>query len=265
MKKIYVGDIVSRAWDLAVKHWPIFVLLSLVSSLGSNFGYSFDKDILRGLGQNPDPQAVAEAISQSMQFSPWIILGVLLSLYIGFITFRMLYNAATTGKPYENFGDALKIDINQFAIFFCVELAVGIIVGVGTLFCVLPGIFLGVRLLFAPMIAAVENVGFGEALSRSWNMTSGSFWDLFLLGLTAIGICILGFCACCVGLYFADVVVNFMLMLAYLVLRSYLPSAAPAAEPFNPAAPAAPEAPAAPAAPEAPAAPAENSDYQEVQ
>ena len=249
MKKIFVGDTVSRAWDLAVKHWPMFVLLSLVKSLGSNLGLTVNKDVLSGMGQNPDPQEVAEAMREAMQFSPWIIIGVLLSLYIGFITFRMLYNAATKGKTYESFGEALKIDINQFAIFFCVELAVGIIVGLGTVCCILPGIFLGVRLLFAPLIAAVENVSFTEALSRSWNMTSGSFWDLVLLGLTAIGIAILGFCACCVGVYFADVVINFMLVVAYLVLRSYLPSAAPAEEPIAPA---------------APAAPAENNDYQEV-
>ena len=73
--------------------------------------------------------------------------------------------------------------------------------------------------MFAPMLVAIENVSFGEAFTRSWQMTSGNFWNLFLLGLTAIGIAILGLCACCVGIYFADVIINFMMVLAYMVLR----------------------------------------------
>ena len=30
MKSFEIGDIISRAWDLAVKHWPIFVLIVLI-------------------------------------------------------------------------------------------------------------------------------------------------------------------------------------------------------------------------------------------
>ena len=219
MKQLVIGDTISRAWDLAVKHWPIFVLFSLVNYLFSGFGVRYDQEALMSLGQNPDPQVVAETIREAITVSPWLILGVLVSIYLGFVVYRMLYNAATIGKPYETFADALKVDVNQLAIFFCVNLAMGFIVGAGTLACILPGIFLGVRLLFAPIIAAVENASFGEAFTRSWEMTKGNFWNLFLLGLAAIGIYILGFCACCVGVIFAEVVVQFMLMVAYLTLK----------------------------------------------
>ena len=30
MKKLFIGDIVSRAWDLAVKHWPVFLIIALI-------------------------------------------------------------------------------------------------------------------------------------------------------------------------------------------------------------------------------------------
>lgn len=219
MKKIVIGDIVSRAWDLAVKHWPIFVLLAFVNSIFTNVGMRFNQESFTSLGQNPDPQEVYRAFAESVTLSPWLIVGVLLMTYIGFITYRMLYNAITIGKPYENFVDILKIDINQFAIFFCVGLVYGLIIGIATVCCILPGIFLGVRLMFVPLLAAIENVSFAEAFRRSWQMTSGSFWDLLLLGFTTIGIAILGFCACCVGLYFAEVIINFMMVLAYMTLK----------------------------------------------
>ncbi|MBQ8936562.1 MAG: hypothetical protein IJ066_02375, partial [Bacteroidaceae bacterium] len=65
MKKIVIGDIVSRAWDLAVKHWPVFVVISIITSLCSNFGVGYDPSLLTGLGQNPDPQALAEALREA--------------------------------------------------------------------------------------------------------------------------------------------------------------------------------------------------------
>ncbi|MDH3346455.1 MAG: hypothetical protein OEL75_04645 [Kiritimatiellaceae bacterium] len=53
------------------------------------------------------------------------------------------------------------------------------------LFCVLPGVYIYVRLLFVSLILLEEReAGLIEALSRSWLMTRGNFWNLF--GLTAI-------------------------------------------------------------------------------
>ena len=50
-------------------------------------------------------------------------------------------------------------------------------------------------------------------------MTKGHFWELFLMGLTMIGIAILGFCACFIGVFFADVVVDFMLVVSFFILK----------------------------------------------
>lgn len=219
MKQISIESIVSRAWDLAVKHWPIFVLLSIVTNLFGGCGMNYDSTVLTGIGQNPDPQVVAEMLRDSITVTPWIIVGVLVSLYLGFIIYRMLRNAIELGRPYEVLTDVLKVDLTQFAIFFAVDVCMGIIVGLGTVLCIIPGIFLGVRLVFAPVIAATEDVTFSQAFSRSWDMTKGHFWSLFLLGLAAIGIAIVGLLCCCVGLFFAEVIINFMLVVAYLDLK----------------------------------------------
>ena len=219
MKKIEIGDIVSRAWDLAVKHWPVFVLIAFIEECFSGIGVNYDSTALSGLGQNPDPQLILETMRESLTVSPWLIVGLLVSLYLGFITYRMLRNAIVNGKPYETVGDALKIDITQFAVFFAVEVCYGLAVCIGSFFCLIPGLFILVRWMFAPLIVATENVSFTEAFSRSWNLTKGHFWSLFLLGIVAVGIVILGLCACCVGVFFAEVIINFMMMLAYLDLK----------------------------------------------
>lgn len=216
MKKIVIGDIVSRAWDLAVKHWPIFVLLIFVNSALSGLGMSIDpEDYITGIQTN-SPEMIAEAV----KVTPWLAVAVLIGIYLGYVILNLYVNASRTGKPYSTMSDAFKVDINQLAIYFVVDLCLAFIIAIGCSLCVLPGIWLGVRLCYAPLLAATQGASFTESFSRSWEMTKGNFWDLFLMGLTMIGIAILGFCACCVGYYFAAVVIYFMYVLSFYALKA---------------------------------------------
>lgn len=242
MKKLSIGEIVSRAWDLAVKHWPIFVLFSVVTSLISGLGVSLDPATYAQIFSVTDSSTQAELLSEALQVNyPLVILGVLLTIYLGYVVINMYVRAHQTGRPYTAFGDVFKVDINQLAIYFCVELVYGLIVGLGCVLCILPGIFFAVRLWYAPLLAATQGASFGEAFSRSWEMTKGHFWDLFLMGLTMIGICILGVCACFVGVFFAEVVIEFMLVVSFFMLKpaepepAYEEYAEPAAEAYQPA------------------------------
>ena len=221
MKKLVIGDIVSRAWDLAVKHWPIFVLLSFVYNMISGFGVNINQDLyLEGI-QNNDPMLISQAIT----VSPWMAVTFLLAIYLSYVMYNLYVNAYTTGRPYRTMGDVFKVDFNQLAIFFAVEFVYGLIVGIGCCACIIPGIFFGIRLWYAPMLAATQGASFTEAFSRSWEMTKGHFWELFLLGLTMIGIAILGFCACCVGYFFACVIMYFMLVISFFILNPEQPTA----------------------------------------
>lgn len=227
MKKFEIGDVVSRAWDLAVKHWPIFVLFAFVESMLSGIGVSLDPATYAEIFSVTDPQTQAELLSDALQVNYITLsIGALLSIYLGYVAINMYVRAYKTGRPYTSVGEIFKVDINQFAIYFCVSLVYGIIVGLGTVCCILPGIYFAVRLWYAPLLAATQGASFGEAFSRSWEMTKGSFWNLFLLGLTMVGIVILGLCACCVGVYFAEVVVEFMLVVSFFMLKPEEPAPA---------------------------------------
>lgn len=220
MKKIVIGDIVSRAWDLAVKHWPIFVLLTLVNSMLSGSLYSFDSETLMEAVNSGDSAAIFRAYSEALSFNPiWGTIGFLLTFYLAYIGYNLYVNAVRLGKPYETMGQIFKVDINQLAIYFCVNVVFGIIVCTGCCLFIIPGIWLGVRLMYAPLLAATQGATFGEAFSRSWEMTKGNFWSLLLLGIVAILIALMGFVACCVGYLFAAVIVEFMLVLSFFVLK----------------------------------------------
>lgn len=220
MKKLVIGDICSHAWDLAKKHWLVFVIISVISSLISNFLAAPNQPDQTAFINNPNPQVFFDYMMDLYRLNwPTLSLSFLFSCYLAIVVFRMLVRAVRTGKPYASLVEALKVAPLRYVGYVCVVIASFIISGLGTLFCILPGIFLTVRYEFAPLIYATENVGFFEAFGRSWRMTSGHFWKLFLLGLAAFGIMILGFCACCVGIFYASVIVKFMFVLAYFELK----------------------------------------------
>lgn len=219
MKKLVIGDIVSRAWDLSVKHWPIFVLLILAEGCFSSIGLDYDTSAFSSIDPNASFPVIMEAYNNAFSLSPFFIIGFLLACYFGYINVRMMRRAAEVGSPYDSLSDGFKIDIKNFLFYVLIMIAFGLLLGLGYTLCILPGIFLTVRLLFVSVIAATEDVSFGEAFKRSWAITKGHFWELVLLILCSLGIIILGLCACCVGVIFAEVVTNFLFVSAYLTLK----------------------------------------------
>ena len=225
MKKLEIGAIVSQAWDLAVKHWPIFVLFSFVTSLISGLGVSVDPERYAELITNSsDPAAQVAMLAEVIQVNYILVtIGFLLSIYLSYVVYNLYVTAYCKGKPYESMASIFKVDLNRLAIYFCVGFVYGIVVGLGTCLCILPGIWIAIRLWYAPVLAATQDVTFGEAFSRSWQMTKGHFWELLLMGITMIGIAIVGFAACCVGIFFADVITNFMLIISMFLLMPQAP------------------------------------------
>ena len=128
MKKIVIGDTVSRAWDLAVKHWPIFVLLVVIYQMINGLGLNIDFPMYTEAITNNDPALMSQAIT----VSPWLAVTFLLGIYLNYVMLNLYVNAYCTGKPYSTMSEAFKVDFNQLAIFFCVQLVFGLIVGLGT-------------------------------------------------------------------------------------------------------------------------------------
>jgi hypothetical protein len=92
-------------------------------------------------------------------------------------------------------------------------LLVEIVLIVGFILLVVPGIILAVRLSFVPFLVVDEGLGPTEALFESWRRTAGYSWTIFGAGLLAILIIIVGFILLVVGSIPAT-------MLAYLALAS---------------------------------------------
>lgn len=57
---------------------------------------------------------------------------------------------------------------------------------IGSFLFVVPGVFLGISLMFVPIYVAAEDDNFVTAFGRSWSLASGNRWNLFLLSLTIV-------------------------------------------------------------------------------
>ena len=82
------------------------------------------------------------------------------------------------GKPMRKFSNRVQIR----ALLF-VPLLQAIIIGLGLICFVVPGIYFAVRFSLARNIAIDEHCRSTHALAVSWRMTQGNFWSLLPVGI----------------------------------------------------------------------------------
>lgn len=105
-------------------------------------------------------------------------------------------------------GDKLEIK-DMFAAFrnywnaVLANLLVGVIVAIGTVLLIVPGIIFACKLAFVPYLVVDRKMGVIEAVKESWCMTNGHAWQVFLIGLLAIPISIAGLICFGVGIVIA--------------------------------------------------------------
>ena len=79
------------------------------------------------------------------------------------------------------------------------NLLVAVIVIVGFILIIVPGIIFACKLAFTPYLVVDRKMGVIEAVKTSWRMTNGHAWKVFLIGLLAIPISIAGLICLGVG------------------------------------------------------------------
>ncbi len=102
--------------------------------------------------------------------------------------------------------------------YLVVKILTGIIVIVGLVLLIVPGIIAALALIFATYLVIDRNLGPIEALKESMRLTKGHRWNLFLLALSLILLNVLGAIALLVGLLVTIPVSLFAVAHAYRTL-----------------------------------------------
>ena len=81
------------------------------------------------------------------------------------------------------------------------NIVVGIIIGLGIIMLIVPGIIFACRLAFVPYLVVDREMDVMDALRVSWDMTRGYGWQIFLMGLLAVPVVLLGILCFVVGVF----------------------------------------------------------------
>lgn len=117
-------------------------------------------------------------------------------LLVGFVSLVLAIGALRTFADDET--EVLSMDMFQRNLLYAAVnmviggIVFGIIIAVGLVLLIIPGIFLLVSLLFWNVYVAVEDRNFIDALQESWALTKGSRWQVFgvilIIGLVSIAV-----------------------------------------------------------------------------
>ncbi len=119
------------------------------------------------------------------------ILVILIGAAIGVIIWAILQAAMLRGAAQATIGDPVDVEasyrwgLNRFGSVLLVAFLVGIVVGVGFILLVIPGIIFLVFLSVSEPALIVENRRGTDAMSRSWNLVRGHFWHALVVILVA--------------------------------------------------------------------------------
>jgi hypothetical protein len=121
-----------------------------------------------------------------------------------------------------------KIDIkDMFDVFHNYANAVlaniltNLIIGVGIVFFIVPGIIFACKLAFVPYLVVDEKMDAIDAIKESWRRTDGYSMAIFLMALLAIPIYIFGLVLCGVGILLSMIWIELAFAAIYYAVYKY--------------------------------------------
>ena len=193
-----ISETFSKAWKVVKAN--IWVLVGLI------IGYSIISFTLTILSGRSLTFNIVSAV-----FS--LIIGGLFGL--GYL--RNLFQALDGEEPqFSAYGQESR----KLLKYIASSIVYSIIVTIGIILLIIPGIYLGIRLQFYSAFIVDEDCGAIESLKRSWEITKGQELPLFLLSLVLILISIIGMLLLGVGIFVAVPVIYTMYLIVYRVLNS---------------------------------------------
>ena len=156
------------------------------------------------------------------------IIAWLIGLYLGMAATRIALDIYDRGDADLNRLGELGSD---FPSYVGGKFLFGIIVAIGTLLLVIPGIIVSLMFLYVGYLIVDRHMGPIEALKRSQAITNGVKWPLFLFGLIVIILNIIGLACLGIGLL---VSIPITMMASAYVYRQLSPAASAAASIVTP-------------------------------
>jgi uncharacterized membrane protein len=226
MKNIFtIGEVIDKAVEITKKHFWMLVGLGL-----AYFAVTVAMEVVYYMPNII--HAVLNGFNLEAEMNvPMVIFNVAWSLPVYFLTlwfgYVMMVNLYKINFRIFDGGDFKiadlfnKVEFSQVLRFFGINFILGMIVFVGLICLIIPGIYFGIRFGFAPYILIDKDDTIGDALDASWKITEGQVWNIFVLGLVSFVIVLAGLIALLVGVIPAFMIVSFAGIAAYRALYAH--------------------------------------------
>jgi len=176
-----------RAIGIHVRHLPLFAAINLPVALVTTLYLYLGAPTLTDASPEPGRPFTIPA-NEWLAFAGTLVIALTFGLWSAAAIYRVA-DAAMGEEPVPGFGAAYSGAIERLPALLGTELLYLLSVMIGTVFCVLPGIWLGVMLLPALPRAATREVGPLDALQDARALVSGRWWRVaffcLLVGITA--------------------------------------------------------------------------------
>jgi len=186
---------IKEAWPIYKKHFGVFFLLTVIYLIVSYA--SPNKNFWVGL--------VA-----------WIVW-----FFIFYVWVRFILNIIKGKDVSGSLSKEMLPTLHQFWNFIKTMVLLGVIVTLGFVFFIVPGIYFAGRLVFTTYLSVENNKGGRATIKDSWSLTKGYgwnlFWKSFLIGLFAV----LGFVALFVGAFITYPMAMIVLVMLYVEFSKF--------------------------------------------
>ena len=180
-------EFIGQAWELVKPHWiPLGVMFLIISAFGA-IPY------------------VGACIS--------FIIGSTLMVGVNRAVLGML-----AGRPPQI--EMMFGGFDRFGQAFAAALVIGILVPIGLLFLIVPGIIIAIMWSMTNLVIAETQQDFWTAMQTSAALTKGYRWEIFCLCLALIPVYIAGLLVCCIGVVVSQSIATVAFALVYRFLQA---------------------------------------------
>jgi len=195
------ADVFGGGWDIMWKVFPELLVVSLVFGLISGpVAFNWEADHF------------------SWFLFPVVLMGMAYGIFIvGPIGYSVDWvHLKAVRREQLEIRDMFAVFQRNYWNALIGRVLVSIIIGLGFLILIVPGIIFACRLAFVPYLIIDRKMDVMEALGKSWEMTKGYGWQIFFMGIIAFFVVILGLMALFVGVIISIIWIRNAFALMYL-------------------------------------------------
>jgi hypothetical protein len=166
--EFHIGDVFVKSWRVLTRHFVTFFLLVAIAEvplLVANSGLQTSAPHVGRLSLSAALLALTALFLQ-------LFLGVFAQSVVVFAAFQDLRGKEVT------FGESFQHGLSRFLPVIALSFLVAIVLVLGLMLCLVPGLIALAALYVALPVCVVERVGPIRSMSRSTDLTTGHWWPI---------------------------------------------------------------------------------------